>query len=84
MIMPQMNGRQLAARLLKQRPGTSVLFISGYTGNTLQSTGALEEQAEFLQKPFAPLALTAKVRQILDTGTTDQAMGYGAAPPGLQ
>jgi DNA-binding response OmpR family regulator len=40
--------------------------MSGYPGDTLQTTGALSGEAEFLQKPFAPIVLTAKVREIVD------------------
>jgi signal transduction histidine kinase/ActR/RegA family two-component response regulator len=95
MIMPHMNGKQLATLLLEQRPETAVLFISGYTGNTLLSTGALELEAEFLQKPFAAGALTAKVRHILDggrrspgrstsSGTRSAATSDATAPGGVQ
>jgi CheY-like chemotaxis protein len=66
MVMPRMNGRELAVRLRQERPGTAVLYMSGYPGDTLQSTGALSGEAEFLQKPFAPIVLTGKVREILD------------------
>jgi PAS domain S-box-containing protein len=66
MVMPRMNGRELATRLLQERPSTAVLFMSGYPGDTLQTTGALSGEAEFLQKPFAPIVLTAKVREIVD------------------
>ncbi len=68
MIMPQMNGREFAAQLLKERPGTRVLYISGYAGEALESAGALANEAPFLQKPFAPVVLTTKVREILDNG----------------
>ena len=66
MVMPRMNGRELAEKLLSVRPSTAVLYMSGYPGETLQSTGALTGEAEFLQKPFAPIVLTGKVREILD------------------
>jgi PAS domain S-box-containing protein len=66
MVMPRMNGRELAVKLSEDRPETSILYMSGYPGDTLQSTGALTGEAEFLQKPFAPIVLTAKVREILD------------------
>ena len=76
MIMPHMNGRELARQLLEERPAVRVLFISGYAGNTLQSAGALESEAPFLQKPFAPVALTTQVRQILDARETAEGAGH--------
>ena len=66
MIMPRMNGGELAKRFEELRPTMALLFISGYAGNTLQSTGNLESQAAFLQKPFAPAALLSRVRELLD------------------
>jgi two-component system cell cycle sensor histidine kinase/response regulator CckA len=66
MIMPRMNGGELAKRFEKLRPAMALLFISGYAGNTLQTTGNLESQAAFLQKPFAPAALLSRVRELLD------------------
>jgi CheY-like chemotaxis protein len=66
MVMPRMNGRELAAKLAGDRPETAILYMSGYPGDTLQTTGALSGEADFLQKPFAPIVLTAKVREILD------------------
>jgi signal transduction histidine kinase/CheY-like chemotaxis protein len=66
MVMPRMNGRELAEKLLQERPSTAVLYMSGYPGDALQCTGALGGREEFLQKPFAPIVLTAKVREILD------------------
>jgi PAS domain S-box-containing protein len=65
-VMPQMNGRELAKRLVAERPQMAVIFISGYPGDTLQSKGALAAEAVFLPKPFTPLALSTKVREILD------------------
>jgi CheY-like chemotaxis protein len=64
MVMPHMNGRELGKILSAERPGVAILFISGYPGNSLHSKGAA--QATFLPKPFTPVALTAKVREILD------------------
>jgi CheY-like chemotaxis protein len=65
-VMPQMNGRELAKTLTGERPHIAVMFISGYPGDTLQSKGALAAEAVFLPKPFTPAALTTMVRQILD------------------
>ena len=68
-IMPKMNGRELATRVLEIRPNMKVLYVSGYSDGVLQDSvhGALEGGLEFLQKPFTRLALTSKVREILDS-----------------
>jgi two-component system cell cycle sensor histidine kinase/response regulator CckA len=65
-VMPHMNGRELAKTLAAERPQMAVIFISGYPGDTLQSKGALAAEAAFLPKPFTPLALSTRVREILD------------------
>lgn len=65
-IMPKMNGRQLAEAVCHQRPGVRVLFISGYTDDVILPHGVLEDGVSFLQKPLTPDALTRKVRQVLD------------------
>lgn len=65
-VMPGMNGRELAARLTDLVPDARVLFISGYTGGVLVEHGVLEAGTEFLQKPFSPHRLTQKVREALD------------------
>jgi PAS domain S-box-containing protein len=65
-VMPHMSGRELANRLETIRPGTKVLFTSGYTDNTIAHHGMLDPGIAFLQKPFGPLALTRKVREVLD------------------
>ncbi|HTV51063.1 MAG TPA: response regulator [Steroidobacteraceae bacterium] len=63
-VMPRMNGRQLAERVREMLPGIKVLFSSGYTGGVLE--GELPVGAAFLQKPFTPTALTGKIRATLD------------------
>jgi two-component system cell cycle sensor histidine kinase/response regulator CckA len=64
-VMPQMGGRELAQRLLAQRPDTRVLFLSGYTDDAIAQHGVLEAGAAFLQKPFATADLARKVRDVL-------------------
>jgi two-component system cell cycle sensor histidine kinase/response regulator CckA len=57
--MPQMNGKELADYVLARHPKTKFLFTSGYTEK-------LDPNVAFLQKPFSPTALAAKLREILD------------------
>ncbi|MGI8988665.1 MAG: ATP-binding protein [Bryobacteraceae bacterium] len=66
MVMPRMSGTALARKFRKLRPGTAVLFISGYTDASLQHGGSLTSEMNFLQKPFSPVALKRKVREVLD------------------
>ena len=64
-VMPGMSGGDLAGRVASIRPGTKVLFMSGYTDDTVVRHGVLESEIAFLQKPFAPEALARKVREVL-------------------
>jgi YesN/AraC family two-component response regulator len=66
-VMPEMNGRDLAKNLLSIRPGLKRLFVSGYTANMIAHHGVLDEGVNFLQKPFSIEALAAKVREVLGT-----------------
>jgi len=65
-IMPGMNGRELATRVLQTRPSLSVLFMSGYTDDAIVHQGVLDESANFIQKPFMPDGLARRVRELLD------------------
>ena len=65
-VMPQMGGRAVAEKLRAARPGIPVLFISGYTENTMMRGGTLGESEAFLQKPFTPVSLARRVREVLD------------------
>jgi signal transduction histidine kinase/ActR/RegA family two-component response regulator len=65
-MMPDLNGRQLADRLTASRPGLAVLFMSGYAEDAIVHHGRLDPDTAFLQKPFAPETLAHKVRAMLD------------------
>jgi PAS domain S-box-containing protein len=65
-VLPRMTGRHLADRLAALRPNMKVLFMSGYTDDTILEHGILEQGLAFLQKPLTPTSLTRKVREILD------------------
>jgi YesN/AraC family two-component response regulator len=64
-IMPGMNGRQLADELQKEYPGVRVLFMSGYTEDVIAHQGILDPGLAFIQKPFSPLKFLEKVRETL-------------------
>ncbi len=66
-IMPGMNGRELANQISPTRPEMRVLYMSGYTENHIGHNGTLDEGITLLQKPFTLPALKAKVREVLDT-----------------
>jgi two-component system, cell cycle sensor histidine kinase and response regulator CckA len=67
-VMPGMSGRQLANALCQVRPATRVLFMSGYTDEAVLRHGVIDASPAFLQKPFSPIGLARKVREVLDQG----------------
>jgi two-component system cell cycle sensor histidine kinase/response regulator CckA len=66
-VMPELNGPQLAARLTGVRAGIKVLFISGYTDLALLHHGLIAEHVDLLQKPFLPEHLVKKVDEMLQS-----------------
>jgi PAS domain S-box-containing protein len=64
-VMPEMNGRDLAKRLLSLHPNIRHLFMSGYTANVIARRGVLEEGLDFIQKPFSMRELAIKVHGVL-------------------
>jgi signal transduction histidine kinase/CheY-like chemotaxis protein len=66
MIMPEMNGRDLAGNLLSIHPDLKCLFMSGYTANLIAHHGVLDQGVHFIQKPFSLKNLAAKLRETLD------------------
>jgi len=65
-VMPGVDGRELAKRLAIVRPDLKVLFMSGYASDAVLHNGIVEEGTPFLQKPFTPESLARKVRRVLD------------------
>ena len=65
-VMPEMNGRDLARRLLALYPDLRRLFVSGYPASIIASDGVLDEGVKFLQKPFSLQALSEELRAVLD------------------
>jgi DNA-binding NtrC family response regulator len=65
-VLPRMSGRELARRALALCPRMKVIYISGHADGPILPPGDSESGSSFLQKPFAPETLLAKVRQVLD------------------
>lgn len=65
-VMPGMNGRQLADLLSSSHPEAEVLFTSGYTENVIVHHGMVDSEIHFIPKPYTPSALALKLREILD------------------
>jgi len=66
-VMPEMNGRDLAAKVTELYPDIKFLFMSGYTANVIAHQGVLDDGVAFIQKPFSMADMTEKVREVLDT-----------------
>lgn len=69
-VMPHMGGRELAEKMCASRPTLKVIFCSGYADDMIDLQGKLPSGSAFLQKPYTPSTLAAKVREVLDEGAT--------------
>jgi two-component system, cell cycle sensor histidine kinase and response regulator CckA len=65
-VMPEMNGCDLANQLKSFNPGIKVLFMSGYTANVIAHHGLLDKSVHFIQKPFSKNEIAAKIRKVLE------------------
>jgi CheY-like chemotaxis protein len=73
-VMPEMNGRELAEHVAVARPAAKVLYMSGYTNDAIVRHGVLDSGTWFVQKPFSPDALARKIREVLDSGNLSTEM----------
>jgi DNA-binding response OmpR family regulator len=65
-VMPKMSGPELVKRLADRLPGAKVLYMSGYTDDAIVRHGLMDASVALIPKPFTPLGLAQKVREILD------------------
>ena len=65
-VMPGMNGKELAQQLLARHPQLKLLYMSGYTADVIANHGVLDEGIHFLQKPFISKELSTKIKEVLD------------------
>jgi CheY-like chemotaxis protein len=65
-VMPDMNGRELAEQLILHYPDLKVLFMSGYTANVIAHRGVLDQGVNFIHKPFSKKDLAVKLREVMD------------------
>jgi FixJ family two-component response regulator len=79
-VMPGMNGRELAARLGELMPQVPVLFTSGYTDGEIERRGLLRPGSAFIQKPVTPDALVQAVRERLEATTSRPRSEAGGGP----
>ncbi|HKI24990.1 MAG TPA: ATP-binding protein [Candidatus Sulfotelmatobacter sp.] len=77
-IMPGMNGRELAQRISEIRPNIKILYMSGYTENVVGHNGMLDAGVRLLQKPFNLRDLRSKVREVLDASPTPPEVAMSA------
>ena len=67
-IMPNMNGHELADKLSVSRPDMKILYVSGYSDNDIGDHGILDPRFDLLQKPFTPQTLARKIRDVILDG----------------
>jgi CheY-like chemotaxis protein len=77
-IMPIMDGKMMADRLISDYPDLKILFISGYTDDAITHHGVLEAGVEFLSKPYSSAALISKVRELLDYSPASESLSAPA------
>jgi two-component system cell cycle sensor histidine kinase/response regulator CckA len=81
-VMPGINGRVLAERLLRSRPETKILYMSGYTDSFIAGHGVLDQKTNLLHKPFTEETLLDRVGRALDAATEDSSIEQVVSEPG--
>ena len=66
-VLPGINGRELASRMLSRQPTIKVLFMTGYSRNAIVHHGRLDPGVEVIQKPLTQADLSTRIRDLLDT-----------------
>ncbi len=74
-VMPRIGGSSLVEKLRKRLPNLKVLYMSGYTDDAVVRHSILHEECAFINKPFSPVALAQKVREVLDSAQNEQMNG---------
>jgi len=82
-VMPRMNGRDLADQVVRTRSGIKVLFMSGYTRNVIIHHGIVDEGVNYLEKPFTPTALIAKIHSVLAEESSLKSAPGSSGPGGI-
>ncbi len=67
-VMPEMNGRDLALQVAENQPGLKILYMSGYTADVIARHGVLDKEVQFIQKPFSFKDLAVKLRRAIERG----------------
>jgi CheY-like chemotaxis protein len=70
-VMPQMSGKDLADAVTRRHPSARVLYMTGYTEDTIVHHGVLDNGVSLLQKPFTPAGMARRVREVLDAPASD-------------
>jgi two-component system, cell cycle sensor histidine kinase and response regulator CckA len=84
MVMPEMDGRELARRLHSDRPSLPVIYLSGYSAEAIGRDGVLDQGAAFLEKPFRPDFLVQKVREVLERARREALTKVAVDLPGAR
>jgi YesN/AraC family two-component response regulator len=71
-VMPGMNGKELADRLSSSYPNMGCLFMSGYSADVIAHRGVLNEDVNFIKKPFSEQRLSVQIREVLEQGAQSQ------------
>jgi CheY-like chemotaxis protein len=77
-VMPQVSGPMVAEKVAALRPEIKVLYMSGYTDDSVVRHGVLTQETPFIQKPFSPLALRKKIREVLGENKQEMEGASGA------